>query len=639
MVHIMSRKTLLASAVISSALVVACGDSNTSQAPVAESTPTAIQMNYLGRFETNQFEVSAAEIPAYDAASKRAFVVNALEGALDVLDMSNPADPKLIDTLRVNNIDGLPKDLVVNSVAVQNGLVAVAIESTPKTNTGYLAIYKAADLAFQDVIEVGSQPDMLVFTPDNKFVLVANEGEPSDDYQVDPEGSISIIDVTNPKSLKGRTAGFRAFNSQVAELKAKGLRVFGPNATLAQDLEPEYIAISSDSKTAYVALQENNALAVIDIATARVTQIMPLGFKDHGVAGNGFDASDRDDAITIRTWPGVLGMYQPDAIAVQRFNGVDYVLTANEGDARAWGETNPAYWGTPGPSCEGDTSQGFVEEFTVNHLTDVRGFARRCGDDLPPQLRQLAAGALLNPATFTYCGAALGNAATNTPATAGDCRTDGMLGRLKITWTEGYQRNEDGTPKLYDRFGQPATAETPAADTRLMYDNLYSYGARSIAVFDGRDGSLVWDSKDFIEQHLAGDSCFSGINRDRKCVLNFNSNHVVATLDTRSRNKGPEPEGIVLGAIGAKTFAFLGLERVGGVMAFDVTDPRSPVFQDYLNSRDFTKMPAEQGDLGAEGLAFVPAALSPTGKPLVIAGHEVSGTTSVYEVVEKPVAP
>ena len=635
----MFRKTLLASAIISSALVVACGDSNSPDTPAAEATPNAIQMNYLGRYETGQFGVSAAEIPAYDAASKRAFVVNSQEGALDVLDMADPANPVLIETLRVDSIDGLPSNLVVNSVAVQNGLVAVAIESTPKTNTGYMAIYKASDLAFQDVIEVGSQPDMLVFTPDNKFVLVANEGEPSDDYQVDPEGSVSIIDVTNPKSLKGRTAGFRAFNAQVDELKAKGLRVFGPNATLAQDLEPEYIAISPDSKTAYVALQENNALAVVDIATARVMRIMPLGFKDHGVEGNGFDASDRDDTVNIRTWPGVLGMYQPDAIAVHRFNGIDYVLTANEGDARAWGETNPAYWGAAGAGCQGDSSQGFVEEFTVNHLTDVRGFARRCGDDLPPQLRQLAAGALLNPATFAYCGAALGNVATNTPATAGDCRLDGMLGRLKITWTEGYQRNDDGTPKLYDRFGQPATAETPAADTRLMYDNLYSYGGRSMAVFNGSNGELVWDSKDFIEQHLAGDNCFAGVDRDRECKLNFNSNHATTTLDTRSRNKGPEPEGVVLGAIGNKTFAFLGLERVGGVMAFDITDPRSPVFQDYLNSRDFAKPSLEQGDLGAEGLAFVPASVSPTGKPLLITGHEVSGTTSVYEVVEKPVAP
>lgn len=634
----MFKKTLLASAIASAALlVVACGDNNNSTpAAAVEATPEAIQMNFLGRFETGQFNVSAAEIPAFDAASRRGFVVNAQEGALDVLDLSNPAVPVMLDTLRADAIEGLPAGVVVNSVAVQNGLVAIAIESTPKTDTGYVAVYRAATLELLDFIEVGAQPDMLVFTPDNRFLLVANEAEPSDDYQVDPEGSVSVIDVTNPRALKGRTAGFRAFNSQVDVLKAQGLRVFGPNATLAQDMEPEYIAVSPDSKTAYVALQENNALAVLDIETARITRIMPLGFKDHGVAGNGFDASDRDAGINIRTWPGVLGMYQPDAIAVHRFNGVDYVLTANEGDARAWGETNPAYWGTPGAGCQGDPSQGFVEEFTVNHLTDVRGFARRCGDDLPPQLRQLAAGALLNPATFGYCGAALGNADTDTPATAGDCRTDGQLGRLKITWTEGYQRHPDGSPKLYDRFGRLATEETPAADTRLMYDQLYAFGGRSMAVFDGRDGQRVWDSADFIEQYLAGSDCRSGEQRDRACALNFNSNHAAATLDTRSRNKGPEPEGIVLGGIGSKTFAFLGLERVGGVMAFDITDPRSPAFQDYLNSRDFTKAPQEAGDLGAEGLVFVPAAQSPSGKPLLITGHEVSGTTSVYEVVAKP---
>jgi YVTN family beta-propeller protein len=485
--------------------------------------------------------------------------------------------------------------------------VAIAIESSPKTDPGFVAIYRASDLTLLDFIEVGAQPDMLVFTPNGLQLLVANEGEPSDNYTRDPEGSVSVIDVSKPDALASRTASFRVFNDQVETLRQQGLRVFGRQATLAQDLEPEYIAVSPDNKTAYVSLQENNALAVIDLATARVSKILPLGFKDHGLMGHGFDANDKDKAVSIMLHPGVMGMYQPDAIAVQQFNGIDYVITANEGDAREWGD--------------------FVEEIRVKDL--FGGVNGGFPSSAPLDLAELAGGAMLNSATFAYCGAGA--------VSPGNCLIDAELGRLTVSWAQGYQRNLNGTPKLYLSSGLPAPDGTEKADTRLMYDNLYSFGARSMSVFVGNTGALVWDSGDFIEQYTGGDLCRAGVLRDTLCKSFFNSGHDKVAIDDRSDNKGPEPEGLVLGQIGSKTFAFLGLERVGGVMAFDVSDPTKPVFQDYLNSRDFSvkTLSAASGDIGAEGLAFIPAALSPTGKPLVVTAHEVSGTTSVYEVVNQ----
>jgi hypothetical protein len=619
------KLNLLASALATAALLSACGGDD-APLPVVELTPKTLQLEKIGQYASGVFGESAAEIPAYDAASKRVFVVNSFAGKIDVLDMSNPTAPRKIAEL---NSDWLLAGSRVNSVAAQGGIVAVAIEAVPKTNPGRVAFYKASDLSLLSHVEVGALPDMLIFTPDSKTVLVANEGEPSDDYQIDPEGSVSIIDISKIAAPTVKTAGFAAFNGKEAELRAKGVRIFGPGANAAKDFEPEYIAVSADGKTAWAALQENNALAKIDIASATVTDILPLGFKDHGIAGNELDVSDRDNATNIRTWPGLYGMYMPDAMASYTVNGQTYLVTANEGDARAWGEDTPEYFGTKNAvPCDGDKSRGFVEEWRVNHLVNKAGFDRRCGDDLPAHLRSLAAGALLNPTTFGYCGATAGE--------PGACRADGELGRLTVTWTQGYQTNPDGTPVLYMPNGSlPGAGET---GNRLMYDKLYAFGGRSFAIWNA-NGGLVWDSGAEIEKFIASDECKAGAKRDIPCKTFFNSNHSAgSSFDNRSDNKGPEPEGVIIGAIGAKTFAFIGLERMGGVLVYDITNPTAPFRVDYLNTREDwdTKDPSTVletvGDLGPEGLVFVPAKDSPNGKPLLIVGNEVSGTTAVMQL-------
>ncbi|MFN4050622.1 MAG: choice-of-anchor I family protein [Acinetobacter junii] len=573
--------------------LVACNDNNdnNNKSEQIEPTPETIKLSVLGHYKTNIFAESAAEIPAYDAASKRLFVVNAQKGLVDVLDASKPEQPIHIAELSARDYLA---DSEVNSVAVHNGIVAIVVQAKNKTDAGLVVFFNAKDLSFMSKVAVGSLPDMLTFSPNGKTVLVANEAEPNDDYSIDPEGSVSIIDIQDIKQPKASIADFRAWNSQKADLMAKGVRIFGPNATVAQDLEPEYITISGDSKTAWVTLQENNAIARIDIAQQKVTDIYPLGYKDHGVMGNELDVSDRDSKIDIKTWTGLVGMYQPDSIANYQVNGQTYLVTANEGDSREWLKDEDAYFA-------GNLAQGYVENIRMKHLFNSKGF--NAEGDYPAHLQKIAngvKGAKLNPVTFAYCGA--------TATEVGDCRKDGHLGRLNIAWNMGYQTNADGSPKL-------------DANGRLTYDKLYAYGARSFSIWNTQ-GQLVWDSGSEFEKKVA-----------ELFPTYFNTDHEAVSLDDRSDNKGPEPEGITLGTIGAKTFAFIGLERMSGVMVYDITTPMQPKFVEYFTTRNFVETDsAKQGDLGPEGLIFIAAKDSPNGKPLLVVGNEVSGSTAIYQV-------
>ncbi|MBB6099057.1 hypothetical protein HNR42_002493 [Deinobacterium chartae] len=340
-----------------------------------------------------------------------------------------------------------------------------------------------------------------------------------------------------PPPPRAQTLDFSGFEGQKAALTTAGLRVFGKNATLAQDLEPEYIAVAPDGKTAWVSLQENNALAILDLEARRVRQIVPLGFKDHSLPGQGLDASDKDAQANIRNWP-VLGMYMPDGIAAFSVGGQTYLVSANEGDAREY--------------------DGLEEETRVSRLR-------------------------LDPTAFPN---------------AAELQKETQLGRLNVTNTLG-DTDGDGD-----------------------FDRLYAFGARSLSVWDA-SGRLLADTGDLLERKMA-----------ELLPAHFNADHGSNTLDNRSDNKGPEPEGVTVGVVGGKTLAFLGLERASGIVVLDVSDPRAPKFVQYFNPRDFTQAPesGNAGDLGPEGLLFVPATDSPNGQPMLVVGNEVSGSTTLYRV-------
>ncbi|BAT53969.1 5'-nucleotidase/2',3'-cyclic phosphodiesterase [Nostoc sp. NIES-3756] len=230
---------------------------------------------------------NGAEIPAFDPQSDRAFVVAG--STVEIYSVSNTGALTAAGSLNPGFTVSADNEIIPNSVAVKNGTVAVAYAIRNTTNNaqlpGRVSFFNAADGAFLNTVEVGYLPDMLTFTPDGTKVLTANEGEPNSYGRAnsfDPEGSVSIINLANGvANATVQTAGFTTFNSQIDALKAAGVRIFGPGATVAQDLEPEYIAFSGDGTKAYVTLQENNALAILDIATATVTDIKPLGLKNH----------------------------------------------------------------------------------------------------------------------------------------------------------------------------------------------------------------------------------------------------------------------------------------------------------------------------------------------------------------------
>jgi len=427
-------------------------------------------------------------------------------------------------------------------------------------------------------VTVGSLPDSVHFTPDGMRILTANEGEPKDYCPVsgslpttsDPFGSVSIVDITR-STLTATTVTFENFNTSKDLINSSGARVFGPGASVAQDLEPEYIAISADSKTAFVTLQENNAVAELDIETATIKRIMGLGYKDHSRTGNGLDASDSDSAVSISNWP-IKGMYQPDAIATYTASdGEQYFVTANEGDARE-------YACLYGPGLGSDSEDKRASSVGV----DASVFA-----------------------------SAVGNS---------------NFGRLNLTRF---------FPATYTSGGDYSTA-TGSTD----FTSLYTLGARSISVWKRPSGNsfvgsaqLVADTGDVIEQKIAT-LLPDYFNAD----WNTGSGNPNAK-DSRSDNKGPEPEGLVVGSVFGRNYAFVGLERVGGIMAFDVTNPSSPAYATYINSSDFTKTLSAAGDVSPEGLLFVRASDSPIGVPLLIAAHELSGTTAIYKIVGTPTAP
>ncbi len=227
-------------------------------------------------FETGIFDEGAAEIVSYDRATSRLFFTNADANTIGILDISDPTNLTL-----VTNIDISTYGAGVNSCAFSNGILAVAVEADPVTDAGSVVFFNA-DGEFQAAVTVGALPDMVAFTPDGTKLIVANEGEPNDDYTIDPQGTISIIDLAGGVAAATvSTADFTAFDDKRASLINRGIRIFGPDASVSQDLEPEYITVTPDNTTALVALQENNALAVVDIASATVVDILPLGYKDH----------------------------------------------------------------------------------------------------------------------------------------------------------------------------------------------------------------------------------------------------------------------------------------------------------------------------------------------------------------------
>ncbi|MCA3342326.1 MAG: bifunctional metallophosphatase/5'-nucleotidase [Roseomonas sp.] len=235
-----------------------------------------------------------------------------------------------------------------NSIALSGNTLAVSFDGPTPGSNGAVALFDVATAGtgatWRATASVGAVPDMLVFTPDGSTILAAIEGEPAPGYTIDPAGGLALINATTGVAT---FFGFSGFDAQAAALRSQGVKLtYGlpgtPNAQAlpSLDLEPEYITISGNR--AYVTLQENNAIGIFDLGTQSWVSILPLGLINHNTAGNGIDTSDRDGGAIIRQVP-LSGMFMPDAIASFVRDGVTYLVTANEGDARGYGGTGDVF--------------------------------------------------------------------------------------------------------------------------------------------------------------------------------------------------------------------------------------------------------------------------------------------------------
>ncbi len=463
---------------------------------------------------------SGAEVVTYDALHDRTLVLGN-----DGVDILNSDDGTWLGGLTATSLASISGDALDlgdlgggNSVAVKGDLAAVAFSGAAPGSNGWVGLYTlnaAGSVTSARAIESGATPDMVTFTPNGRHLLVAVEGEPTDDYASDPVGGVQIIDTATGKSS---FAGFGAFDTDT--LREAGVRITGPAGTLATtDLEPEYIALSADGRKAYVTLQENNAVGVLDLAAQGgpvFTDVFALGAKDFSRKTAGLDASDRDDSVgNIKPWP-IHGLYMPDGIATFDRNGKTYLVTANEGDAREYGD--------------------YTDVVRINTLT-------------------------LDPKAFPDAVTLQENA---------------NLGRLEVLTTEG---DADGD-----------------------YDALYTLGGRSFSIWEAKKNGLklTFDSGDLIERTLL---------QTAPSLVD----------DSRSDNKGPEPEHVAVATLDGEVYAFVGLERSNSIMAFHVDGPRKASFAGLI---------ATPGDVGPEVFTVVDELGS--GKATLYVANEVSGTSRAY---------
>ena len=503
----------------------------------------ALKAELAGRYNSGAMSADGGslEIVQYNAKNGFAYAVSGVKGKLIAVDLnaslSGDKAAELggteYDIKSLVSADGFTYgDMTSVSVSPDGGTLAVAIQAEDYTANGIVALFTCGadgSLTLSGTVPVGVQPDMVTFTPDGKYILTANEGEPRLGYTaegaVDPKGSVTVIDAA---TLAAKTVGFTAFDSADARqaLVDRGI-VLKKDTLPSVDLEPEYIACDND--TAYITCQEANAIAVLDIAKGEFTGVYSVGFEDYSQVP--IDLGNNDKTYAPHTYDDLKGIRMPDAVSLYQVNGTTYLITANEGDSRTW---------------------------PVGLETDV-------------------------------------NEAKGKKSPTGKIKTSN-----KVTWFDASQY--DGLESGVD----------------------YLFGGRSFSVLRVTENGLeeVYDSGSDFEAITA-----------KHFPDNFNCSNDNIVLEDRSGKKGPEPEGTAVGTVNGRTYAFIALERVGGVIIYDVTDPAKATFVNYINSREFAA--DIQGDVSPEGLCFVPAAASRTGKPLLLAACEVSGTLAVYELTGK----
>jgi hypothetical protein len=523
--------------------------------PVSYESPNArIVLSRLSTYRVSGFADSAVDGPLpYDADRHRLYFPVPSKQRIDVIDISDPTAPEKVRSIELGQFGN-----VMNGVAYNGKVLAIAFSAGKNAPGVVVLLDRTGDLR-SPPIQVGFQPTSIVFTPDRRTMVVPCAGEATADYSDDPDGTVALIDTCDFDACRDQTVkilDFSRFNKRKSALIKAGVRIYGPGASVAEDIEPAAVAIAPDSHTAWVTVQRNNAIAKVNLRTRTIVRISPVGFKDNSLEGQGLDASDVDGAINIRPWP-LHSFYHPDKIFALKRGAEIFLVTANEGDPRDFSD--------------------------YSEVTTVAGLD-------------------LDPSAFP---------------TAALLKQRQNLGRLEVSAIDG-DTDGDGD-----------------------HDAIYAYGGRSFAVWT-TSGRLLFDSGDSFERVLS-----------EAVPAYFNVSDTDNNFDSRSRTRGAEPEPLDVGVIDGRTYAFIGFERTGGVMAYDITDPRdgSPAsdrFQQYINYRNFAVDPADcidvndppaacrsTGDLSVEGVTFIPRSQSPIDRPLLVLSHETTPSVTIYGIGRK----
>ena len=532
-----------------------------------ENGNSPLNLNLIARYASGQYNVDGGvmEIVAYSQSNGYAYAINGQSGLLAAIPLGDLTAG--ISVARLSGTDIDVKALVeaadssfrygdMTSVAISpdNTILAAALQAEGYHDAGRVALFTCnADgtLTLKGLVETGSQPDMVTFAG-SSTVLTADEGEPREGYGdgiVDPRGSVTVADVS---TLTSEVVGFDAFDARRDELASAGI-VLKKRVDPSTDLEPEYIAVSGGK--AYVTLQENNAIAVLDLASRTFDGIYSAGFEDYSVTP--IDIDKKDDAYAPRTYGSLMGIRMPDGIAAFQVDGKTYLVTANEGDAREWGDEDL------GTFYLSEDEQDFGEEGVTSPTGAITG------------------------------------------------ENSGLEGKVVFFKVEDFDGLDSGKD--------------------------YLFGGRTFTIYEAGENGVT-------EVFTSGDD-FEALTAQYLPDY-YNCSNDNAVVDDRSGKKGPEAESVTVGTVDGRTYAFVALERTGGVMVYDVTEPASAQYVNYINTRDFASIVegSEEyedgeldkwvtgGDVAPEGLLFLDASVSPTGEALLLAACEVSGTVAVYQV-------
>lgn len=295
--------------------------------------------------ELGGVEVEGAETLAYDRATNMLLATCA--GGLAMVHLGDGREPRLVRVIDVGGAIGVEGGDVTHVASDPAGRGVAAVCVVPRLRAreqGRVAFVSVRTGQVVGSVVVGFTPDALAFTEDGGAIVVANEGEPealASGGVIDPPGSVSVIDLSGVEGERAfggvgiervETVGFDDASLEGAMRDpAQALRIHPRvRRSAALDLEPEYVAVLGGR--AFVSLQENNAIGEFDIAARRWVRVSGLGTRVRVM-----DASDREGRGAAQR---VEALPMPDQIAVFGSGGRVYIVSADEGDARAeWDST------------------------------------------------------------------------------------------------------------------------------------------------------------------------------------------------------------------------------------------------------------------------------------------------------------